>query len=90
MKFFRQITRNDLASAKIGLALGSGAARGLSHIGVLQTLAGLDIHPYCIAGTSIGALIGAIYAAGRLDDYTRRIRQWTRKDTLNILDPVLP
>ena len=90
MKFFRQITRNDLLSAKIGIALGSGAARGLSHIGVLSALTDMGIRPWCIAGTSIGALMGAIYAGGRMDAYTDRIRQWTRKDTLNLLDPVLP
>lgn len=53
---------------RIGLALGCGAARGLAHIGVIRALneAGIGIH--CIAGTSIGALIGAVHAAGRLDE----------------------
>lgn len=52
------------AAPRLGLALGSGAARGLAHIGVLKVLdeAGLRIH--AIAGTSIGAFIGALYASG--------------------------
>ncbi|MDN5276972.1 MAG: hypothetical protein PWR01_937 [Clostridiales bacterium] len=49
---------------KIGLALGSGAARGLAHIGVLQVLEENGIVPDYIAGTSIGAIVGALYAAG--------------------------
>ncbi len=49
---------------KIGLALGSGAARGLAHIGVLQVLEENEIFPDYIAGTSIGAIVGALYAAG--------------------------
>jgi NTE family protein len=48
----------------IGLALGSGAARGLAHIGVLKVLEEAAIPISCIAGTSIGAFIGALYAAG--------------------------
>jgi NTE family protein len=48
----------------IGLALGSGAARGLAHIGVLKVLEQAAIPIACIAGTSIGAFIGALYAAG--------------------------
>jgi NTE family protein len=48
----------------IGLALGGGAARGLAHIGVLQVLQGAGIEIKQIAGTSIGALIGALFAAG--------------------------
>lgn len=46
---------------KIGLALGSGASRGLAHIGVLKTLDRYDIKPDYFAGSSIGALIGALY-----------------------------
>ncbi len=49
---------------KIGLALGGGGARGLAHIPMLQVLDELGIRPHCIAGTSIGAIIGAIYASG--------------------------
>lgn len=48
----------------IALALGAGAARGLAHIGVLQTLSEAQVHIDYIAGTSIGALVGALFAAG--------------------------
>ena len=49
---------------KIGYALGGGAARGFSHIGVLKVLEENNIFPDIIAGSSIGALIGALYASG--------------------------
>lgn len=49
---------------RIGLALGSGAARGLAHIGVLKVFEAEGLAPHAIAGTSMGALIGAFYAAG--------------------------
>ena len=49
---------------KIGIALGGGAARGLSHIGVLKVLEQNGIIPDVVTGTSIGALVGALYAGG--------------------------
>ncbi|MEC9492970.1 patatin-like phospholipase family protein [Flexistipes sp.] len=49
---------------KIGLSLGSGAARGLSHIGLLKAFEEEEIVPYAISGSSMGALIGGAYAAG--------------------------
>ncbi|MDY0341392.1 MAG: patatin-like phospholipase family protein [Coriobacteriia bacterium] len=49
---------------RIGLALGSGAARGLAHIGVLKLLEAEGLRPDVITGTSMGALVGAFYAAG--------------------------
>jgi NTE family protein len=49
---------------KIGLALGGGAARGLAHIGVLKALTEADIRIDCVAGTSAGSIIGALYCAG--------------------------
>ena len=52
---------------KIGLALGGGGARGIAHLGVWQRLQELGIPVHCIAGTSIGAIVGAIIAAGRVD-----------------------
>ena len=53
---------------KIGLALGSGGARGIAHLGVWQRLQELDIPIHCIAGTSIGAIAGAVIAAGRVEE----------------------
>jgi len=49
---------------KIGLALGGGGARGLAHIPMLEVFDELDIQPHRIAGTSIGAVMGALYASG--------------------------
>jgi NTE family protein len=57
---------------KIGLALGAGGARGWSHIGVINTLAAADIRPDIVCGTSMGALVGAAYAAGEID----RLEEW--------------
>jgi NTE family protein len=57
------------------VALGSGAARGWAHIGVLRALAAHGIEPEIVCGTSIGAVVGAAYAAGRLDPFER----WVRK-----------
>jgi len=53
-------------SAKIGVALGSGASRGLAHIGVLQAIEEQGFQVSFVAGTSMGALIGSVYAAGNL------------------------
>jgi NTE family protein len=52
---------------RIGLALGSGGARGWAHLGVLQALAELGIPVEFVAGTSMGALVGAFFAAGQTD-----------------------
>lgn len=57
---------------KIGLALGSGAARGMSHIGVIEALENLGIKIDVVAGCSVGAFIGACYAGGKLE----ALKQW--------------
>lgn len=57
-----------MTQPKIGLALGGGGARGLSHICVLQALDDMGIKPHAITGTSIGSLIGAGYAGGMSGD----------------------
>ena len=75
------------ARKKIGLALGSGAARGWAHIGVVRALARLGIHPDVVAGCSIGALVGAAYAAGELDSLEEWVRGFTRLQVMSLLDP---
>lgn len=72
---------------KIGLALGSGAARGWAHIGVLQALDKLGIRPDIVAGCSIGALVGAAYAAGQLASLEEWVRSFTRLHVMGLLDP---
>jgi NTE family protein len=52
----------NMTQPTVGLVLGSGAAKGWAHIGVLNGLASLDIYPDKIAGCSVGALVGAAYA----------------------------
>jgi len=64
----------------VGVVLGSGGARGMAHIGVLKRLHELGMRPHCVVGTSAGALVGAAYAAGRLDVLETHVRQldWRR------------
>ena len=59
---------------RIGLALGSGSARGWSHIGVIRALERAGIVPHVVCGTSIGALVGAAYSAGEIN----RLEPWVR------------
>lgn len=73
-------------TVKIGLALGSGGARGYCHIGVLRALADLGIHPDIIAGCSMGALVGAAYAGGRLDALEDWARAMTPRSYLSLVD----
>lgn len=61
-----------LRKPRLGIALGSGSARGWAHIGVLRALEQAGIVPEVVAGTSIGALVGAAYASDRLD----RLEEW--------------
>lgn len=71
---------------KIALALGSGGARGLAHIGVIRRLEEMGYEIGYLAGTSMGALVGGIYAAGELDAYEGWARELTRSDMLKLLD----
>lgn len=63
---------------RIGLALGSGGARGWAHIGVLNALAEADIQVEAVAGTSMGSLVGAAFASGKIDalDHVARHLDW--------------
>jgi len=74
---------------KLGIALGSGAARGIAHLGVLRYLTEQNISPNIVAGTSIGAFIGACYAADKLDDIEEWFRKLTLKKLISVLDPKL-
>lgn len=62
---------------RIGLALGSGSSRGWSHLGIIRALSDLGIEPGIVCGCSIGALVGAAYAAERLDDLERWVSSLT-------------
>ena len=70
----------------IGLALGGGAARGFAHIGVIRALVARGFDPDVITGTSIGAVIGGCFAAGRLDSIEQWARGLTRRRLLGYLD----
>jgi NTE family protein len=71
---------------RIGLALGSGAARGWAHIGVLQALTEAGLVPDVIAGCSVGAVVGGCYAAGKLDKIEAFARLLTKRRILGLLD----
>ncbi|MWV12720.1 alpha/beta hydrolase [Pseudomonas sp. R-28-1W-6] len=73
-------------SKKVALVLGSGGARGYAHIGVIEELEARGYEIGCVAGCSMGAVVGGIYAAGKLREY----REWTESldylDVLRLLD----
>lgn len=74
-------------ATRVSLALGSGGARGYAHIGVLQSLEehGFDI--VAVSGTSMGALVGGLHAAGRLTPYAEWASSLSQRDVLRLLDP---
>lgn len=73
-------------SPRIGLALGSGSARGWSHIGVINALENAGIRADIVCGTSIGALVGAAYAAGELDRLETWVNNLTWQSVVGLLD----
>ena len=76
---------------KFGLALGSGSARGLAHVGVIQVLEAYDIPIDIIAGTSIGSVVGSLYAAGAsIDQLEKAALSMKKSTTLFLIDPALP
>ena len=78
---------NDSTVApKIGLALGSGASRGWSHIGIIKALLREGIEPDIVCGTSVGAMIGACYLAGNLINLENWVLNSTRTDVLKFFN----
>lgn len=80
------VERDPRARPRIGLALGGGAARGWSHIGVLRVLEEAGIVPDVIAGCSIGAVVGGCYAAGKLDELEAFALSLTKRRVMGLLD----
>ncbi len=75
---------------RIALALGSGGARGLAHIGVLRELQAHGIRVGAVAGTSIGSVIGGFFAVGKLDEAEAIYRDMSLNDVIRKFDPVFP
>ncbi len=75
-----------MASPRIGLALGSGSARGWAHIGVIDALAEAGIEHDIVCGTSMGSLVGAAYVAGHLADLRRWAEKATRREIIALMD----
>ena len=72
---------------RIALALGAGGARGLAQIGVIEVLEERGFVIDAVSGSSSGALVGGIFAAGRLRAFDERLRSMSRTDFLRLLDP---
>ncbi|NOX84540.1 MAG: phospholipase [Chlorobi bacterium] len=70
----------------IALVLGSGGARGVAHIGVIHELVSQGYQITSVAGASMGAVIGGIYASGKLDEYEKWICQLDKLDVFNLID----
>jgi NTE family protein len=75
-----------LRRPRIGIALGAGSARGWAHIGVLQALRKSGIEPEVVCGTSIGALVGAVYAGNRLDELEEWVGSLTWRKVVGFFD----
>ena len=84
-------TSDDPATAprRVALALGSGGARGYAHIGVIDVLAERGFEIVALAGSSMGALVGGLHAAGALGPYVEWVRTLTQRDVIRYLDPAI-
>ena len=77
---------NSPRKHRVGLALGSGSARGWAHVGVIRALERAGIKPDLVCGTSIGALVGAAYAAGELENFEKWLLGLGITDVLSFMD----
>ncbi len=75
-----------MTKKSISLVLGSGGARGLAHIGIIERLTQDGFEIRSIAGSSMGAVIGGVYAMGKLDVYTRWVTALEKLDVIRLLD----
>ena len=75
-----------IEKAKVSLVLGSGAARGWAHIGVIHELAEMGIKPDIIVGASVGAVVAGAYASGNLEQFESWISSLRRVDIIRLLD----
>jgi NTE family protein len=78
---------SDMAGNRVALALGSGGARGYAHIGVIDELRHRGYDIVGIAGSSMGALVGGLQAAGKLDEFAEWAKSLTQRAVLRLLDP---
>ncbi|KUI06619.1 esterase [Mycolicibacterium acapulense] len=76
-----------MAGKRVALALGSGGARGYAHIGVIEELQDRGYEIVGIAGSSMGALVGGLHAAGKLDEFSDWAKSLTQGAVLRLLDP---
>jgi NTE family protein len=76
-----------MSGNRVALALGSGGARGYAHIGVINELQDRGYEIVGIAGSSMGALVGGLQAAGKLDDFAEWAKALTQRAVLRLLDP---
>ena len=74
-------------ATRVALALGSGGARGYAHIGVINELRSRGYEVVGVAGSSMGALVGGLFAAGSLDEFTEWAQTLTQRTVLRLLDP---
>lgn len=86
----KRLMNPDRDDPKIGIALGAGGANGLAHILMLEALDELSIRPHCISGSSIGAIIGALYASGMTAKEIRGVvEQFIIRPEERIIDELL-
>lgn len=78
-----------MSGKRVALVLGSGGARGYAHIGAIQVLAERGYEVVAVAGSSMGALVGGLLAAGKLEEYTEWVTSLSQRDVLRLLDPAL-
>lgn len=81
---------NIFRKKKVGLVLGSGGSKGIAHIAVIEYLEALEIPISMISGSSIGALVAAVYASGSLKSLKNDILKMDRKQVRSYFDPVFP
>lgn len=90
--FFRKGIRSEDRHPRIGVALSSGGAKGLAHIGVIQVLEENGIPVDAVAGTSMGAYVGALWASGLTGSELEALAATVvaRRDLWGLVDPIIP